>query len=137
MSAFLTDLDRRHIRGPRNRLLADLVYYSQTLGRHITVPMGFEYDGMSVPWWMVFHRGALVDVGHKASAVHDWLYANPGLCTRSAADATFREALRVEGGGWFVRNYAWLGVRAGGWRHYGKRPPPLPPIEPDHSSTGD
>ena len=159
-AAFLTDLDRRHIRGARNRLLAELGFYSAKLKRVITVEAGFEYDGMSVPWWVPYGRALLVDVGHKGSAIHDWMYANPHLYTRDDADAVLREALEVEWlennpdpppGAWnrvkswtrrawgaTMRAGVYVGVRSFGGLHYGDDPPPLPPVDTSTDSfTGD
>lgn len=124
---FRTDLDVRRVAAGRRRLLAPLVYFSAVLkpAREITVPAGFEYDGASVPWWIPVAYTALREAAEKAAAVHDWLYRHPEFCSRAEADAVFREALEADGVGWFARNMAWLGVRAGGWASY-----PDGPLDP-------
>lgn len=118
MSRFLTELDTRRLPGGRYKLLAPLVYESDVLGMTLTVPAGFEYDGMSIPWFMPIANEALREPGARAAAVHDWLYSNPHHAPRDKADAALREALEVDGVNWLLRNYAWLGVRIGGGSHF-------------------
>lgn len=124
---FRTPLDTRRLAANRRMLLAPLIFYSAALDREIVVPAGFQYDGASVPWWIP-EDGEIREAAEKAAAVHDWLYSNP-ILTRAEADGVFREALEADGVGWFVRNISWLGVRAGGWKHF-KGGDPAPDDEP-------
>lgn len=128
---FRTELDTRRVKADRRQLLAPLVFYSVVLGREIVVPAGFEYDGASVPWWIPMAYVALREAAEKAGAVHDWLYTNPQGATREQADSVFREALEADGVGWFLRNAAFAGVRAGGARHFKGGADPLPDIQND------
>lgn len=86
----------------------------------ILVPAGFRTDFASVPRLL---RGAL-DTANQvspAALVHDWLYTCQ-LLPRDQADEVFRVALIANGvPAWKARVY-WLGVRAGGWTQWGKRP---------------
>ena len=86
----------------------------------VLVPAGFRTDFASVPG---LFRGALDtdNAVSPAALVHDWLYTCQ-LLPRDQADEVFRVALianRVPR--WKARVY-WLGVRAGGWVQWGKRP---------------
>ncbi len=66
----------------RRRLLRDL---NVELGGHsITVPVGFDTDFSSIPWFGRFVvRWSKVDI---AGVVHDWLYAKGPLARREADD---------------------------------------------------
>jgi hypothetical protein len=84
------------------------------------VPQGFRTDFASVPG---LFRGLLDsdNLVSPAALIHDWLYSSQ-LVDRSTADAVFRSALLANGlPAWKARVY-WLGVRAGGWTKWGKRP---------------
>lgn len=86
----------------------------------IEVPAGFVTDFASVPrpFWNL--EPPLGDAG-KAAVVHDYLYANRGLCgrlSRAQADAIFRRALGDSGVAGWKRGLLWAAVRlggAGGW----------------------
>ena len=86
----------------------------------LLVPAGFRTDFASVPGLL---RGAL-DTDNEvspAALVHDWLYTSQ-LLPRDEADEVFRVALIANHvPAWKARVY-WLGVRAGGWIQWGKRP---------------
>lgn len=86
----------------------------------LLVPAGFLTDFASVPG---LFRGVLDDGNQVApgALVHDWLYTCQ-LLPRNQADEVFRLALIANGvPSWKARVY-WLGVRAGGWVQWGKRP---------------
>ena len=112
----------------------------------IVVPVGFIYDGASVPRLAWTFSGILPDGLNRAGAlVHDFLYENKGVLpenslfvlqqeewaeeewvpikdfhyTRKMADKTFYRLLRDSGVSKFKRKIAYLAVRAGGfiaWR---------------------
>lgn len=86
----------------------------------VAVPMGFETDLASVPWfgrWLVSSWKGTA----RAAVLHDFLYSAVGRrlhgFTRAQADAIFGEALQVTGSRlWFV---IWAAVRLFGlaaWR---------------------
>lgn len=84
------------------------------------VPQGFRTDFASVPG---IFRGVLDsdNLVSPAALIHDWLYSSQ-LVDRKTADDIFRAALLANGvPAWKARVY-WLGVRAGGWTKWGKRP---------------
>lgn len=109
---FITPLDTRRVDGSAKRqLLAPFVFRSAILGREVTVPYGFMYDGPSTPLdW----GGA----GERPSCAHDFMYSNPRDFTRAQADAVFRELLKLDGMGRFRAWYWWAGVRLFGGSHY-------------------
>ena len=115
MNAFLTPLETRRINGSRKRqLLSPLSFYSDSLGHEVTAPKDFIYNGPSSPI-----IGGVGSDGERPAAIHDFMYSC-GKYTRSQADKVFREALEVDGMGWFRRGYWWLGVRIFGGLFYGK-----------------
>lgn len=90
------------------------------LSRAWIVPQGFRTDFASVPG---IFRGVLDsdNLVSPAALIHDWLYSSQ-LVDRKTADDIFRAALLANGlPAWKARVY-WLGVRAGGWTKWGKRP---------------
>lgn len=94
--------------------------YAMTNGKAVTVPVGFETDGTSVPrvlWTFLptFGRHS------RASVVHDYLCdrikagsPNPLAKTRAEADRVFFEALRDCGVNVIWRSVMWAAVRVGG-----------------------
>ncbi len=97
-----------------------IVLASSGIGPAWIVPQGFKTDFASVPGIL---RGLLDsdNVVAPGALVHDWLYSS-ALVDRSRADDVFRAALLANGlSPWRARLY-WLGVRAGGWIQWGKRP---------------
>jgi hypothetical protein len=131
VSQFITDLDARKLardasadkRGTR-RLLAPLVYASDLLARHVTVPAGFITDYASVPRIPVAYllTGGCAE---RAAVVHDWLYTTHEV-DRATADNVFHEAIIAEGEPAWRAWLMWAGVRIGGgapWEAAGQRQP--------------
>ena len=103
-------------------LVAPLVYESDLLKYTITVLVGFQSDGASVPRVPIAYM-LFGDRAHHESVIHDYLYridAFPEV-TRSRADDVFLEAMKCRGKGFFVRYAMWMGVRSGGWTAYHKK----------------
>jgi len=133
-SRFLTALVLIHVSDSLKRLAHPLEFESESLGRVITVPAGFETDLGSVPRLPLAYL-LFGGVGDAAAVVHDYAYSGKESISREQADAVFREALaalddasttdksgftKVVASGWFsVRRAAmWLGVRIAGGTHY-------------------
>lgn len=132
-SHFQSALDVRQISETNWQLLAPLCYYSEGLGRQITVPTGFVTDFASVPRWPFIYWFT----GGKAQApavLHDWFYrTNTEDITRAGADALLAEAMEAIGY-WKIRSWlVWLGVRIGGASSYDTRATHVVNI----ASTGD
>lgn len=103
------------------QLLANLHYYSDILGKWITVPEGFVTDLDSTPRWLPAVYALLREKARRSAIVHDYLYdeaSNPLCISRSQADAIFWEAARVEGAGPIRGWLFWAGVRLGGYFSY-------------------
>lgn len=90
----------------------------------IDIPIGFEFDGASVPkiaWSIVGHP---LDQDYLASAcVHDYLYFAQPL-SRRKADKIMLEAMKMLGVSWWRRRTAYWAVRLFGWipwKKYKKR----------------
>jgi len=134
VSHFVTPLDCRKLPDQRDgralwKLLAPLVYVSDSLAATITVPPGFVTDFASVPRLPLAYLMA-GDTAHEAAVVHDWLYTTHGVdgqpITRAQADATFREAIAAAGNqapGWLM----WAAVRLGGRSSWGADGPQQAP----------
>ena len=78
------------------RLVQELVYYSEILGRDIVVPVGFDTDFASIPKLLRW----LIDVNgkhRKAAVVHDFLcvYGKSLDIPQRTTDAIFNEAMGV------------------------------------------
>lgn len=99
-------------------LFQDLVFYSATLDRVITVPKGFQTDLASIPLglWNLLPKSGRYD---RAAVIHDWLYTKNG-CTRAEADAVLKEAMEALGVGRVKIWMIYSGVRSGGWHAWGK-----------------
>ena len=79
----------------------------------VMIPVGFEFDLASVPWWL----GAIAQkLGRhqRAACLHDYLYAN-NIGTRAWADQQFRLAMQQDQTAGWRRWTMWAGVRLGGW----------------------
>lgn len=133
-SRFLSVLVLIHVSDSLKRLAYPLEFESESLGRVITVPAGFETDLASVPRLPLAYL-LFGGVGDAAAVLHDYAYSGKEPITREQADALFREALgaldhastegkskivKAVAGSWFtVRRAAmWLGVRIAGTGHY-------------------
>ena len=92
----------------------------------ITVPTGFETDGLSIPrtaWPIV---GPANGPAFRAGILHDYLYSKAsnrlyGDITRSEADDLFLETMYNLGIGWARRHTIYTAVRMFGWRHYKRK----------------
>jgi len=112
MSHFQTALVAEAVDGGW-RLHAPLVYYSDVLGRAVTVPAGYCTDLASVPKllrWLVPVANAK---NRKAAVVHDYLCTHgDGVCrNQKQADKVFREAMGVLGLGRFRSGALYYPVR--------------------------
>lgn len=103
------------------RLDADLIYHSGLVGK-IRVPEGYCTDFASVPRLPVVYLWT----GGRAvlpSIVHDALYdCWTDRISRKDADRVFLEAMRCRNDPKYAatRWAMYLGVRAGGWRPWGR-----------------
>lgn len=132
MAKFLTPLRVEQIDADNWRLLDDLRYYSDELGREIVVPKGFVTDFASVPR-MPFIYWAAGGTAEAPAVLHDWLYRTGAeSVTREQADAVFYEAINSREYYWKLRAWSmWLGVRLGGYFSYQTRAArPLRPRQP-------
>ena len=112
MSHFQTALVAEAVDGGW-RLHAPLVYYSDVLGRTVTVPEGDCSDLASVPRifrWIVPVANAK---NRKAAVVHDYLctHGDGVVKNQKQADKVFREALSVLGLGRFKSGALYYPVR--------------------------
>ena len=97
------------------RLAVDLRYTARD-GRLYVVPLGFESNLASVPWWL---RWLIAKHGpwNACAVLHDWLYGQLD-CSRFMADAIFRESMVCKGVGWFRRVIFFYALRIGGRSYY-------------------
>jgi len=84
----------------------------------VVVPVGFESDFNSVPrpLWAWFPPWEYPE----AAIIHDWLYQHPGDLQRQHVDAIHRRIMEINGCRGSKRQAAYLGIRLGGWRPWGK-----------------
>lgn len=115
-SAFLSKLVTEDDSDTRFVLTAPLLYFSERLGRVVTVPTGFVTDFASVPRLPLIYALA-GGMGNEAAVVHDYLYVSHEV-DRPTADAVFEEAMGVLGQPWWRRKLMWAGVRAFGGKPY-------------------
>jgi hypothetical protein len=93
-------------------LCEPLVYYSDYINREIIVPIGFETDFASIPWFL--HSVVQVNGKHRrAAVVHDYLciYKDNEGITQETADKIFREAMRHLDVRWSQRGAMYKAVR--------------------------
>jgi hypothetical protein len=114
MSQFKTQLKVEWVAyeddGPQEwKLLEDLVYESDLLGRDVVVPAGYVTDFASVPRAPIAYFLA-GNTGHRAAVVHDYLIDTDQV-DRDLADLVFKEALDATGVNWAVRNAMYLAVQ--------------------------
>lgn len=106
------DVHTEDERGNVYRLLEDLHWGG------ITVPVGFESDGASVPrffWRVVFPPGD--EHALRAAFFHDWIYrTHPAGWSRAAADNLFYSLLVADGVPKTRAKLAYWGVRLFGSR---------------------
>jgi hypothetical protein len=115
-SEFRTTLEVEQIPGNLWRLLAPFVYYSENLGREITVPAGFITDFASVPRLPVAYLLAGGEA-NEAAVIHDYLYKTH-IVDRETSDAILDEAMAASGQPWWRRKLMWAGVRLFGGTPY-------------------
>lgn len=101
-------------------LKAQFRYQSDLLGQVITVPKGFVTDMESCPRLPGVFL-AFGEVSKMAAVIHDYLYTHPVSTTRKQADAVLREACIIEGVQAWRAYGIWLGVRIGGFAHFGEQ----------------
>jgi rhodanese-related sulfurtransferase len=111
MSHFPTKLELEYIDG-KNWLIKEPFVFEvgkSDLQLIITVPIGAETDGASIP--KVF-RGILspFDEQTDGAVVHDYLYRS-GKSSRFLADALFYEGMRAQGVKAWKATVMWLAVR--------------------------
>ncbi len=123
MSSFTSPLEveitQQKVRGrPLARLLAAFRYEVGALGSGdlVEVPIGFETDFASLPWFLWSLEPPLGDAG-KAAVIHDRLYVTRER-PRREADRIFREAMAVLGVPAWKRALLWAGVRLFGARSW-------------------
>ena len=125
MSDFLTKLDVELMDDVVNeyrgkwRLLASLIYHSDTTRSAIIVPAGFITDFESCPRLPLIFD-AFGEVVHGISVVHDFLYSQPTTVSRKVADAVLLEGCLLAGVPRWRAYGIWLGVRFGGAPRFGK-----------------
>lgn len=113
-SYFVTEAlyTKRPIGAERFCVSKPLTFYSASLGMEITVPVGFETDFASIPWF----AQSLIQVNDKhihAAVIHDLLCEKGeefGL-TQKQADQVFLEAMDCLGVRWTQRKVMYASVR--------------------------
>jgi len=90
-------------------------------GRLITVPAGFESDGVSTPEFRGSSISPAIDPRTlRAGIAHDLIYrTQPAGWTRAEADRMFYDLCRADGLSWWRAQKAWWGLRCfggGAWR---------------------
>jgi len=87
----------------------------------ITIPIGFTWDGASVPraFWLTM-GGPYQPRFITASLVHDYLYKNKPL-RKALADKIFYKLLRANGVGRINSFRMYAGVKVGGWFAWRKK----------------
>jgi hypothetical protein len=111
LSHFKTPLDVRLLPetdDPKWMLLAPLVYHSDIMGCDVEAPAGFITNFVSFD--------LLKNVGHRAAAIHDYLYSCCDI-DRRLADRVFREALSVVCVDEELAEAMYLAVRIAGGGH--------------------
>ena len=122
MSKFLTRLVIEQITDKIFELVEPLVYESDLLECTITVPIGFQSDGASVPRVPIAYM-LFGDRAHHESVLHDYLYRRDSVpeVAFSTANEVFLEAMKVRGKSWYIRWPMYFGVKFGGFASYHKR----------------
>jgi len=104
---------KREIGAKRFHVSKPLVFYSDVLEREITVPIGFETDFASIPWFLQ----SLVQVNGPhihAAVIHDFLcvYGKSFKVTQKQTDQVFLEAMQCLDVRVTQRSAMYIGVRA-------------------------
>jgi len=123
MSQFITSLLINQIIDKVFELTAPLIYQSDILGGFkVTVPIGFQSDGASVPRVPVAYM-LFGDRAHHEAVIHDYLYRidSVPLVSFKMANKVFLEAMECRGKSWFIRWSMYLGVKFGGLLSYHKK----------------
>lgn len=119
MSAFLTPLDVQEV----NDLAASgrgfwkvtkpFRYYSDILGRALTIEPGFLTDYASVPR-VPFAYWLLGDRVHGPAVIHDWLFHHHEVCDEQTANKVLLEAMWTDKAPLWCIFLIYLGVVIGG-----------------------
>lgn len=122
MSKFVTNLLINQITDKVFELVSPLIYESDLLKCTITVPIGFQSDGASVPRVPIAYM-LFGDRAHHEAVIHDFLYRMDSipLATYDQANDVFFEAMVCRGKGFFVRRFIYWGVCIGGFTSYHKK----------------
>lgn len=125
------------VEGTNDYILDRDYHYRWSAHSHIwriTVPMGFRFDGASLPWATQLFIGKW-DLGKGPPCVHDWLYRYRGQIpdeslqvrrgddwvglesnwSRYDCDRLFARHMRSVGVAKWKRRSAYFAIRAGGW----------------------
>jgi hypothetical protein len=124
MSKFITELDARLINDDTVWQLDNpLVYESDSLGRVVEIPKGFQTDFASVPRWIPFASNALMEKAHREGVLHDYLYRKDSdpIASFSQANYIFREAMEAREKPVYIRWPMFWGVWIGGYFSFHKR----------------
>lgn len=104
------------IKGKIRTLKETLTYYSEILGKEVTVEIGFKTDLGSIPQLL---QGIIPKDGKGSYPfiIHDKLYRE-GKYSRKICDEVLIEACKVTGVWWWRRVLIREGLRVGGWVAY-------------------
>src|SRR3990167_7817955 len=98
------------------RVITDIRYFSDLLGKEVLIPQGFLTDLASVPRFLLLSWFIAGDSGTWASVVHYYLCENPEELEQSIIDNVFYEAMGVNSFAipedQWKRWMMWAGVRS-------------------------
>ena len=77
------------------KIHSPFIYFSDILGKEITVEEGFLTDFASVPRLPVIYY-LFGDTSHRAAVIHDWLFHHHEVCDEHTANKILLEAMEVE-----------------------------------------
>jgi hypothetical protein len=121
MSSYTEELKLSPFQAYRWITVEEFEYYTDLFGerKYIKVPKNFITDLASVPrfLWNIFPPFGKYT---KAAVLHDYLYQNHSGFTRKEVDKIFKEAMKVSGVNFFIRNLFYLGVRVFGKKAWEK-----------------
>lgn len=101
-------------------LLEEFAFYSDGLGRVITVPAGFVTDLASIPRLVQNILPNDHPTIEMPSVIHDHLYTTK-TTTREQADGVLREGMELQGASGFVRNAVYRILRMFGGAHWNSK----------------